>query len=89
VGLEALARRSPGPPSGPCPPLFGIVLVSCWERRDSLGEEREDGERIGVTTEEFVGTEGDTGALHDAPSRLEGHGNLNKAPALEQDPHSP
>ncbi len=61
MGLGTLAWRSPGPPSGPRPPLFEIVLVSCWEqgtRRDGLAEEREDVERIGATTEEFVGVDG-------------------------------
>jgi hypothetical protein len=58
VSLGTLAGRSPGPPSGPCPPLFGIIFVSCcWEqgaRRDILGEEWEDGERIGATPEESL-----------------------------------
>jgi hypothetical protein len=39
-----------------------------------LAEEREDVERIGATTEEFVGTEGDTEPLLDAPNRVGGCG---------------
>jgi hypothetical protein len=33
----------------------------------ALGEELEDGKRLGVATEEFVGIEGNTEALPDAP----------------------
>jgi hypothetical protein len=52
-----------------------IVLVSCWgqgARHHSVGRKQEDDERIGATTEEFVGTEGDTVTLLDTPSRVGG-----------------
>jgi hypothetical protein len=39
-----------------------------------MDEEHEDGERIGPTTEDVVGTEGDTESLLDAPSRVGGCG---------------
>jgi hypothetical protein len=40
----------------------------------ALGEELEDGERIGAATEVFVGTEGETESLPDAPRRVGGCG---------------
>jgi hypothetical protein len=43
-------------------------------RRDRLAQEREGVERIGATAEEFVGTEGDTEPLPDAPSPVGGCG---------------
>ena len=59
----------------------GPSLVKPWStertvcaRRDRLAEEREGVERIGATAEEFVGTEGDTEPLPDAPSPVGGCG---------------
>jgi hypothetical protein len=39
-----------------------------------LAEERERVERIGAAAEDFVGTEGDTEPLPDAPNRVGGFG---------------
>jgi hypothetical protein len=73
MALQTKVDRGPGPPSGPCPPLFEIVLVSCRGKVPftiALGEEQEDGEVGATTTEDFVGTEGDTESFPDAPSRV-------------------
>jgi hypothetical protein len=40
----------------------------------ALGEELEDGERIGAAAEEFVGTEGKRESLPDTPCRFGGSG---------------
>jgi hypothetical protein len=44
----------------------------------ALGDELEDGKRIGAATEEFIGTEGKTEALPDAPSRVGGGGGATR-----------
>jgi hypothetical protein len=59
MALQTKVDRGPGPPSGPRPPPFEIVLLKV-PVTIALGEKIDDDERIGATTEEFVGTEGET-----------------------------
>jgi hypothetical protein len=68
-GYRAPIRRIPGQPK----PLAGGTTPIAV----TLGEELQDGKRTGAATGDFVGTEGNTEALPDAPSRVGGGATRN------------